>query len=113
MDAGRKPPSPLEDPAFAGVLTSPDNGRPLEFDRSTVLRSDDGSLAYPVVDGVPILLPGNHAAVPDRRNPAGVPIRPDLLDNFEEDADHHGAPFGRAPAWSDSPVKNPSGASGH
>jgi uncharacterized protein YbaR (Trm112 family) len=58
VPAGAKPPGPAVDPRLLEVLVCPLTKAPLEYDRAAdELISRKAGLAYPIRDGIPIMLP--------------------------------------------------------
>jgi uncharacterized protein YbaR (Trm112 family) len=58
VPAAAKPPGPAVDPRLLEVLVCPLTKAPLEYDRAAdELISRKAGLAYPIRDGIPIMLP--------------------------------------------------------
>jgi uncharacterized protein YbaR (Trm112 family) len=68
----QSPPAPSVDPKLLDILVCPITKSPLRYDRKRQeLISDQARLAYPIRDGIPIMLPdearalGEDEAIPD------------------------------------------------
>ena len=70
-DAPALPPSPI-DPRLLEILVCPVTRTTLEYDRAAnELISRAAGLAYPIRDGIPIMLPEEARSLPDGATPAG------------------------------------------